>query len=476
MRTFQYSDARSHKFWSIDVKGKSFTVTFGKDGAAGQTKIKEFADANKAKAAADKLIAEKLGKGYRETTAAPSLADALEAAIRDDPDDLAAHAAYADWLQEQGDPRGEFIQVQLALEQEGRSAAKRKKLERRERALLKEHQAEWVGDWPALAPHSEPEGRGQLDFRTPTFGFVRGVLAVATLCSPRLKGAWAFVRAPQTRMVRHLCIGGWPYEGDEEDFDEEDPQRPEVPPEAEGSEHPSEFVLLRWPHLANVRVFQLGWTSDEDYGGACDFQCHLDGERAHEFVRQMPRLEELYLFAHRVNMNKIAALPLPHLRVLQVYHSYDPALKKLADNRSLGRLTRLLIHPHALRRGDRPYIRLDGLRAVVRSPHLMSLTQLGLRLADFGDEGCEEIVRSGILRRLKVLDLRHGRVSDAGARALAACPDAGNLAFLDLSRNELTTEGIAALKSAAIWVVAGYQHGPSAVPARDDTSFLVEGD
>ena len=45
MRTFQFSDAKSHKFWNIDVQGKSFTVTFGKIGTAGQTKTKEFADA-----------------------------------------------------------------------------------------------------------------------------------------------------------------------------------------------------------------------------------------------------------------------------------------------------------------------------------------------------------------------------------------------------------------------------------------------
>ena len=27
MRTFQFSDAKSHKFWNIDVQGKAFTVT-----------------------------------------------------------------------------------------------------------------------------------------------------------------------------------------------------------------------------------------------------------------------------------------------------------------------------------------------------------------------------------------------------------------------------------------------------------------
>ena len=56
MRTFQYSDAKSHKFWNIDVQGTSFTVTFGKIGTAGQTQTKTFPTPAKAQAEADKLI------------------------------------------------------------------------------------------------------------------------------------------------------------------------------------------------------------------------------------------------------------------------------------------------------------------------------------------------------------------------------------------------------------------------------------
>ena len=46
---------------------------------------------------------------------------ALEQALVENPDDLAAHAAYADLLMEEGDPRGEFIQVQLALDEDDRA-------------------------------------------------------------------------------------------------------------------------------------------------------------------------------------------------------------------------------------------------------------------------------------------------------------------------------------------------------------------
>src|SRR5947209_7796813 len=42
--------------------------------------------------------------------------DALVRAIFDDPGDTIARAAYADWLQERGDLRGEFLRLLLDLE------------------------------------------------------------------------------------------------------------------------------------------------------------------------------------------------------------------------------------------------------------------------------------------------------------------------------------------------------------------------
>src|SRR5581483_12257097 len=50
-----------------------------------------------------------------------ALRQAMEQSLAANPDDLATHMAYADHLVELGDPRGEFIQVQLALEDPRRS-------------------------------------------------------------------------------------------------------------------------------------------------------------------------------------------------------------------------------------------------------------------------------------------------------------------------------------------------------------------
>jgi len=66
MRRFEFVDSTSNKFWEIDVKGKTLNITFGKIGTKGQSKPKDFATPEKAKAEMEKLIKEKTGKGYVE--------------------------------------------------------------------------------------------------------------------------------------------------------------------------------------------------------------------------------------------------------------------------------------------------------------------------------------------------------------------------------------------------------------------------
>jgi uncharacterized protein (TIGR02996 family) len=475
MRTFQYSDAKSHKFWNIEVSGASFTVTYGKVGAKGQTQTKTFPSAEKSQQAADKLIAEKVQKGYRETTPAASapvsLRDSLEAAILEDPDDLAAHAALADYLHEQGDPRGDFMQVQLALEDESLSPADRKKLQTREKDLLRKHRKQWVGEWTRVPDDDEDPEFDHDEEREMTAGsparFIRGVLAEVRMGCVTINRARAFVRDPNTRLVRRLFLGSFAYE------DEFEPG-PDILEEGDGDELSAQ-VLLGWPGLANVRVFQVGQTADEEYGDWCTYSCHTSGIYAIDLVERMPRLEELYLFANGADTDYLATLSLPHLRVLQIYHNHDYPLDKLARNRSLGNLTHLLCHPHALEPDDEhAYIRLKGLKAVVNSPHLRSLTHLRLRLADFGDPGAREVVKSGILERLKVLDLRHGRITDAGAQVLAECPDLKNLELIDLSFNRLTADGTRALKATGTPVRLKHQSTPT--DEEEDTEYLVHGD
>jgi uncharacterized protein (TIGR02996 family) len=60
------------------------------------------------------------------------------------PDDLVPRLVYADWLEERGDPQGEFIRVQCELARLPADDPRQAELRGRERELLQEHRAEWI--------------------------------------------------------------------------------------------------------------------------------------------------------------------------------------------------------------------------------------------------------------------------------------------------------------------------------------------
>src|SRR5881392_2794528 len=64
MPRYEFSEGSSNKFWEISLDGTSFTTTYGRIGTDGQSSLKEWPSEAKAKAEYDKLIAEKVKKGY----------------------------------------------------------------------------------------------------------------------------------------------------------------------------------------------------------------------------------------------------------------------------------------------------------------------------------------------------------------------------------------------------------------------------
>jgi uncharacterized protein (TIGR02996 family) len=492
MRTFEFNDARSHKFWTIDVRGNGFNVTYGKVGTAGQSQTKTFSSPEQARAAADRLIRGKLAKRYIETTPPVPTAQAVafERALADNPDDLAGWSAYADYLTEQGSPRGEFMQVQLALEDESLSAAERKKLRSREKELLEKHEREWLGNLaPYLldrVPHDPPSNdydpalllTSALEYR-----WRRGFLGALTAHGLSTTQTHALADSPEVRFVREFRVHETlvNYGGDHPSG-----QPPFRVPTPQGVRRHWELLeLIGTPFLRNLRVLQVGGEVPEE-DGWCD--CHTYANGLEHVVADMRRVEELYLYCKDYNIERLFALPnLSHLRVLFLYHfgergdrrggpGYEYPLNLLANNRALGNLTHLLFHPHYRECYPDPpssFLPLTQVRLVLRSKHLTSLTHLQLRLSDMGDDGVREIIASGILNRLKVLDLRHGCITDEGARLFAACPDTRNLDKLDLSRNAVTSAGLSALRKAAVNAVANKPQTQAELTKRQ---YLFEGD
>lgn len=63
-RRLEFTEGTSRKFWQVSRQGTDVTVTFGRIGTQGQTQVKAFGTEERAQAEVDKLVAEKLRKGY----------------------------------------------------------------------------------------------------------------------------------------------------------------------------------------------------------------------------------------------------------------------------------------------------------------------------------------------------------------------------------------------------------------------------
>ena len=404
--------------------------------------------------------------------AAPSTEQkALERALLAHPDEVAAHSAYADYLTEAGDPRGEFIQVQLALEDAGRSKTERDALRKREKALLKKHASEWlgdagrflVGDWSGEdKPYHFAFARGWLDY-------------VRTLPIPEEIVA-AVAGAPEARMLRRLeVIYNMRYHPFDFDKFIEGPNRA-LPEDEQLSEDefymsdPGNILrpLAGAPYLTNLRVLKYGFSDDHKDGPSHSTMVHPFGMSAANLLdalKNFPRLEELYLNTDmRPVVDLFSSELLGNLRVFQYYygtHRYGSQqaggpyqLSVLAKNKALKNLTTLRFHP-----GRDAEITLDEFDALINSKNLPALAHLQVHMTAFGDEGADRIVASGILKRLKTLDIGFGAMTDAGAAVLAANTDFKKLEVLDVSWNALTPAGIAALKATGVRIVAAAQHG-----------------
>jgi uncharacterized protein (TIGR02996 family) len=439
-----------HRFWNVvhrpprqkSFAGASVTFCSGTTGRGEQTTT-DFDDEEPAKAEADRLVAEKLAEGYVETTDQPlcgphdsSLRRALEKALAEDPDDLAAHSAYADHLSELGDPRGEFIQIQLALEDGSLDADRRKAIRRREKALLKKHERTWLGPMAGYWIDKMDEVAtpyNYLDVQGLTWR--RGWVDSLTFHDGDPESAEAAMRRGELlRLVRELHL-----------------------------EHCYRYVdggpaaLLKGDFLSNVRVFRVG----NDPPGGRSGDCFFSSETSMlDFLDRMPRLEELGLFARQAPLDRLFARQMPTMRILKVYHGREVhPLERLAKNRSLGNLTHLAIWPRGQSNdGDgEPYVTRVGFAALVCSPNLPKLQHLKLCLTEVGDEGVRILLESGLLKRLKTLNLHGGTVSDVGALALAACADLRNLESLTLSQNYLSSAGVEALRATGVKLNAGEQ-------------------
>jgi uncharacterized protein (TIGR02996 family) len=120
--------------------------------------------------------------------------EAFLRAVLQDPDDDGVRLVFADWLEERGDPRGEFVRVECALARLPADDDRRPALYARRRQLLAAHRDAWLGPLRGLAYAWE--------FRR---GFVEEVTADAYRF---LQHADTFFAAAPLRLARLLHAAG----------------------------------------------------------------------------------------------------------------------------------------------------------------------------------------------------------------------------------------------------------------------------
>ncbi|MCX5740881.1 MAG: WGR domain-containing protein [Proteobacteria bacterium] len=472
MPRYEFTEGSSSKFWQIDLKGASFTTTFGKIGSAGQTSLKEWSDAATAKKEHDKLVAEKTKKGYAlvgkaaPAKAAPAKAvpakatpakaakaapakpaaaktnPALEKQIDADPDSADAWAVYADWLQSQGDPRGELAVVQERLV----ASPKDKAMLAAEKKLLKDHREAIVGslaplmcpegkrDIPGITRKSDlgPDHRESMDGAPVRVGWRAGFFTSAFVGHPGYDWSPANFDKPKR--------------GDDEDGDDCDdddggsssvdvpkllvdvlsspaalpdvapPRVPERPGGRRDDVRPGRQEARgarRDPALARALRRRHRLRGGDELVGRARRSVEAVAEPA-----QVPELRELTIISGGLSNKTVAALCAarwPKLEKLELWFGTERygGTCKLKDVRPI----------------------LDGVA-------FKAVKHFGLRNCEFADELAAALPTAKIVKQLTALDLSKGTMTDVGASALAA----GKAAFthlrkLDLSDNYLGKAG-----------------------------------
>jgi uncharacterized protein (TIGR02996 family) len=186
-RRFTFVEGSSNKFWEIFGDGSTVQTNYGKLGTAGQSTVKNEASADAARKLYEKLIAEKTKKGYVEekgkanakpapaakseakpaakaVAAAPAkkaaptkVADGeptyatgdakLKEAFWKNPDDSDLLRVWADFLLEKGDPRGEYIQLELLEDPTDEQSDRARALFKKLGGKLVGPAREWLNGW-----------------------------------------------------------------------------------------------------------------------------------------------------------------------------------------------------------------------------------------------------------------------------------------------------------------------------------------
>jgi uncharacterized protein (TIGR02996 family) len=319
--------------------------------------------------------------------------DELLAAIVAAPDDDRPRLVYADWLVERGDPRGELIRVQCELariEATDEGVARVRRLQSRQSALLKAHEAEWTAGLPSTA----------------TYLHRRGLVELVRANDPSDFGA-ARARAPLVRALHTSRPDPLRLENEQ--------AIEELTLEDQGLVKIAAVACL--PKLRRLTLPEKGLVSDALAAA----------------VSPRP-LEELALGIHTwaASAADRTGPPLVGLEELALEHSEIMADDVLHLATVLPRLSSLDV---AANYGHNGLARLDLCSLLEALP---ALRRLRLSKMKVTDAQVAQLAASPLGARLVRLDLARNEIGDAGALAIARSEHLRGLRRLNLNANPIS--------------------------------------
>ncbi len=376
------------------------------------------------------------------------MTEQLLAAIVETPDDDAPRLVYADWLQGQGDPRGEFIQLQCQLAA-APNDERRRAIKVAENKLFAAHGAEWLAPIRAAVPVVDA-------LQQHKFEFVRGFVEEAQLtldCAPHFEALWE--RAPLLRRLRL-----WPKPIF--DYPSKQPTLDGVLDAPEllrlqtfelhlgGAGNAAARVIAQASTLANLRSLELhlsiwGEGAGIFEAGTTGLELDDEGIAALAGSSVLANLETLDLDSNRISSNGVAEIAHGRwtLRRLELGNNLLAA-ETLARSLEGPALANLEVLGLANTTFD-----AKSIAALVSAPALAKLRELDLEKCHLGVPGIEALCKAFALPSLRSLRLERNAVCDKGGLAMAACEALSQLTNLEAGHNRMGHKAAVALSSSA---------------------------
>jgi uncharacterized protein (TIGR02996 family) len=432
-------------FWQIKLDAKQYVITTGKLGTPGKTEKKKFKGEWEARTEHNRLLSEKKKKGFTfvlsgllsKKPVTPAQNPQLESQIAKDPTNDDNFSVYADWLQEQGDVRGELAGLQMQAAKKPKDKKLRNaidkliadyraylfgplaifyvpKVEEYMRAINATWRAGWIDELELSAPNAYGELKtpmvqdiGELVGMLPKVASARFMRSLV-IAKPTCDGEFAFaggveqlVKAmPVLPALRRVEIGRFTYEDSE----------------------------LSWSHLGPM----------------------------HRFWPAAKHIEFLKVRSGSMDLGKIA---LPEGREFELETGgLDKGDMKSIVNAVWPKLERLSVWFGQENYGANCTIK--DVAPLLEGNGLGKLKHLGLKNSTFGDDIIAAVAKSKIVRQLESLDLSMSHITTADLEKLPKdCFK--HLASLDLSRCRLDKKGEKLAKGLAKTVEVRDQDAPS---------------